>query len=195
VEVRRYRVWLDRALSLVTVILGVVAAYLVATERVIPVLRGVPVAVDVGGRLAGRLEFERLAAAPGSRGGDRIRVPGRGAVLLLVYSSTCPACYANLAAWDRAVRAAEGVASVLSVALEEDLAAARAYARRHLPSTVAVIPRDARRLTGALGIGIVPSTILVGGDGTVSFLRQGSLDRAALDSLVGALEALQGPSS
>jgi hypothetical protein len=87
------------------------------------------------------------------------------------------------------------VASVLSVALEGDLAAARAYARRHLPSTVAVIPRDARRLTGALGIGIVPSTALVGQDGTVLFLRQGSLDRVARDSLVSALEALQGPSS
>ncbi|NIN72457.1 MAG: hypothetical protein GTO46_11180 [Gemmatimonadetes bacterium] len=192
---RRYRVWLDRALSLVTVILGLLAAYLVATERVIPALRGEPVAVDVGERLVGRLEFDRLVAVPGSRAGDRIGVPGRGAVLLLVYSSRCPACYANLAAWDRAVRAAEGVASVLSVALEEDLPAARAYARRHLPSTVAVIPRDARRLTGALGIGIVPSTILVGGDGTVSFLRQGSLDRVALDSLVSALEALQGPST
>ena len=52
-----------------------------------------------------------------------------------------------------------------------------------------------RRLTGALGIGIVPSTALVGGDGTVLYLRQGSLDGVALDSLVSALEALQGPSS
>ncbi len=192
---KRYRVWLDRALSLVTVIVGLVAAYLVATERVIPALRDEAEAVDVGGRLEARLEFDLLASNPVSRGGDRIRVPGEGAVLLLVYSSTCPACYANLPAWDRAVRAAEGVASVLSVALEGDLAAARAYARRHLPSTVAVIPRDARRLTGALGIGIVPSTALVGQDGTVLFLRQGSLDRVARDSLVSALEALQGPSS
>ncbi|UCC83021.1 MAG: hypothetical protein JSW46_19045 [Gemmatimonadota bacterium] len=191
---RDYRVWLERALNLVTVILGLVAAYLVATERLIPALREEPTAVDVGERLVGRIEFDRLAVVPGSRGGDRIRVPGQGAVLMLVYSSTCPACYANLAAWDRAVRAAESVASVLSVALEEDLPAARAYARRYLPSTVAVIPKDARRLTGAFGIGIVPSTILVGEDGTVSFMRQGSLDQIALDSLVSALEALRGPS-
>lgn len=189
------RVWLDRALSLVTVIVGLAAAYLVATERVIPALRGEPEAVDEGGRLAGRLEFKPLVSNPVWGRGDGIGVPGESAVLLLVYSSTCPACYANLAAWNRAVRAAEGVATVLSVALEGDLAAARAYARRHLPSTVAVIPRDARRLTGALGIGIVPSTALVGADGTVLFLRQGSLDRVARDSLLSALEALKGPSS
>jgi hypothetical protein len=178
----------------VTVIVGVVAAYLVVTERVIPVFRGEAVPVDEGEKLAARLEFEPLAVSAAA-GGGRIEVPGEGAVLLLVYNSTCPACYSNLAAWARGVSAAAGVASVLSVALEEDLAAAGAYARRHLPSTVAVIPRDARRLTGALGIGIVPSTALVGGDGTVLFLRQGSLDGAALDSLVSALEALQGPSS
>lgn len=190
---RRYRVWLDRALSLLTVILGLAAAYLLATERVIPALRGEAKAVDVGAKLGERLEFERLAAGRASSG--RLGVPGEGAVLLLVYSSSCPACYANLPAWDDAVRAAAGVASVLSVALESDLEAARAYARRHLPSTVAVVPRDARRLTGALGIGIVPSTALVGGDGTVLFMRQGSLDRAAIDSLVNALAVLGGPSS
>jgi hypothetical protein len=194
VEVRRYRVWLDRALSLVTVIVGLVAAYLVATERVIPALRGEPEAVDAGGRLAVRLEF-----GPGGwgwgRGRERISVPGEGAALLLVYSSTCPACYANLSAWDRVVRAAEGVASVLSVGLDRDRVAARAYARRHLPSTVAVVPRDWRRLSGALGIGIVPSTALVSRDGVVVFLRQGSLDGAAVDSLVSALEALKAPKS
>jgi hypothetical protein len=197
--VRRYRVWLDRALSLVTVIVGLVAAYLVATERVIPALRGEPEAVDAGGRLAVRLEFEPLAGGPGGwgwgGGRERISVPGEGAALLLVYSSTCPACYANLSAWDRVVRAAEGVASVLSVGLDRDRVAARAYARRHLPSTVAVVPRDWRRLSGALGIGIVPSTALVSRDGVVVFLRQGSLDGAAVDSLVSALEALKAPKS
>ncbi|MGD2154829.1 MAG: hypothetical protein PVG79_16290, partial [Gemmatimonadales bacterium] len=129
------------------------------------------------------------------RGRERIVVPGEEAALLLVYSSRCPACYANLSAWEGVVRAAEGVASVLSVALERDRSAARAYARRHLPSTLAVVPRDARRLSGALGIGLVPSTVLVGGDGVVLFLRQGSLDGAAVDTLLSALEALRGPKS
>lgn len=187
--------WLDRALSLVTVIVGLVAAYLVVTERVIPALRGEPVPVDAGEKLSARLEFELLAASPGGRGSKRIGVPGERAVLLLVFNSSCPACYGNLPAWDRAVRAAEGVASVLSVALDRDRPAARAYARRHLPSTVGVIPRDARRLTGVLGIGIVPSTALVGRDGVVMFFRQGGLDGAAVDSLVSALGALKGPSS
>ncbi len=188
---RRCSGWLDRALSLVTVIVGLVAAYLVVTERVIPALRSEPVPVDAGEKLSARLEFELLAASPGGR----IGVPGERASLLLVFNSSCPACYANLPAWDRAVRAAEGVASVLSVALDRDRPAARAYARRHLPSTVGVIPRDARRLTGVLGIGIVPSTALVGRDGVVIFFRQGGLDGAAVDSLVSALGALKGPSS
>ncbi len=147
--------------------------------------------MDAGEKLSARLEFELLAASPGGR----IGVPGERASLLLVFNSSCPACYANLPAWDRAVRAAEGVASVLSVALDRDRPAARAYARRHLPSTVGVIPRDARRLTGVLGIGIVPSTALVGRDGVVIFFRQGGLDGAAVDSLVSALGALKGPSS
>lgn len=192
---RGYRVWLDRGLSVVTVLAGLTAAYLVATERVIPALRGGPVPVDAGEELAARLEFERLAGSSGSGGGGRIEVPGEGAVLLLLYNSSCPACYANVAAWDRVVRAAAGIASVLSVALDRDLESARAYARRHLPSTVAVVPRRARRLTGALGIGIIPATALIDGDGVVLFLRQGSLDRAAVDSLVSALEALAGPTS
>ena len=46
VDVNRYRVWLDRALSLVTVIVVVAAAYFVAVERVIPALRGEPATAD-----------------------------------------------------------------------------------------------------------------------------------------------------
>ena len=74
---RRYRDWLDLALSLVTVIVALVAAYLLATERVIPALRGEPVAVDAGEQLPVRLVFERLGAGRGWRGSGRPLVSKR----------------------------------------------------------------------------------------------------------------------
>ncbi len=192
---KRYAVWLDRALSLVTVVVGLVAAYVLTTERVIPALRGAPAPVEVGERLPSALEFEALAEGVSpTDGGGEITVPGGRAALLLLFNSTCPACYANLPAWSRVVSAAEGVASVLAVALEADRRAARGYARRHFPSALAVVPKDVQRLTGTLGVGIVPSTALVGPDGELKSVWQGSLDAAAVDSLVRALEALRGPS-
>lgn len=183
----RYRVWLDRALSLVTLAVGVVAAYVLATERVIPALRGEPAVVEVGETLPGAFEFELL-----ERQGDRVAVPGGRATLLLFYNSTCPACYANLPSWQTVIDAVGVEVSVLAVALEGERPAARAYARRHLPGALGVVPEDAREVTGRLGIGIVPSTALVGPSGALRYVRQGSLDRSAVDSLVRALEALGG---
>ncbi|UCC72839.1 MAG: hypothetical protein JSV86_21215 [Gemmatimonadota bacterium] len=195
VGVRRYRVWVDRAVSLVTVLVGLVAAYVLVTERLIPALRGEPAPVDVGGRLPSALELERLAERRDGNGSrERIRVPGERATLLLLFNSTCPACYANLSAWGRVVASAEGVASVLAVAMEVDRGAARGYVRRYLPTTVAVVPKDARELAGVLGVGIVPATALVDPDGVLRYIRQGSLDASAVDSLLSALRALKGPS-
>jgi hypothetical protein len=192
VELKRYKIWLDRALSLITVVAVLMATYLLATERVIPALRGAPAVVSEGEKLPGFLTFERLQE--GDRSGVRgvIRVPGERATLLLLFDSTCAACYANLPAWNRVVRGTYGVATVLAVALEGDGPAARAYVKRHIPSALPVVPEDAQQVAGRLGIGIVPSTALVGADGVLRYVRQGSLDPAAVDSLLRALEALRG---
>jgi len=185
------KLWLDRTLSLVTALVFVVAAYLLISERLLPALRGEPALVGEGERLDDAIEFHPLAE---DRLADvlteRISVPSDRPTLLLVFASTCPACYANLEAWSTAIDAADGVATVLAVGFERDRKAAREYALRHLPRAMPVAPRDPRWFAGRLGVSIVPFTALVNADGTVGFVRQGRLDAASVASLRGALGAL-----
>ena len=100
---KRYRVWADRMLSVVTAGVVATAFYFLATERVIPALRGDPVRVVEGWRLPGGLEFELL---DGSQSSGTVVVPGAKPALLLAYSSTCPACYENLPAWREVIAVA-----------------------------------------------------------------------------------------
>ena len=184
---RRYRVWIDRALSVATAGVVVMALYFLVTERVIPALRGEPVRVVEGGRLPGGLEFELL---DGSTVRGTVKLPGAKPALLLVYSSTCPACYANLPAWREVIEAGEEGVTVFAVGLESDRVAASQYAREHLPSALSVVPEDPHRFGSILGVDIVPFTALVDASGTLRFVRQGSLDTGSVDSLIRALGAL-----
>jgi hypothetical protein len=168
------------------------ALYFLVTERVIPALRGGPVRVVEGGQLSGGLEFALL---DGSRSSGTMRVPGARPTLLLVYSSTCPACYANLPAWREVIEAGEDLSTVLAVGVEADRLAALQYARRHLPSATAVVPEDPHRFGGILGVDIVPFTALLDAGGTLRFVQQGSLDSRSVDALKGALGALAGSSN
>ena len=189
---------MDRALSLLTAAVAVTAAYFLATERVIPALRGEPVAAAEGERLTESLVFNRLGA---SRDEEReIRVPGAGVpgarpYLLLVFSPACPACYTNLAAWREVMEAVGGSARVLAVALERDASTALAYVSDNLPGAVAVQPLEPRRFGDALGVRIVPFTALIDGEGAVRFMRQGSLDMTAVAAAKRALGALSGSST
>lgn len=188
---RNTKVWLDRALSLVTVLVAVAALYLLTTERLLPALRGAPVRLGVGGQLAAALEFRTLAKGYVGTGASRdITVPGERPTLLFVFNSTCAACYVNLSAWQEVMEAAGGRATVLAVALERERSAAHGYARRHLPAAMAVVPKDPGEFAGRLGVEIVPFTALVGRDGVLEFVRPGSLDSLAVRSLLRALEAL-----
>lgn len=191
-SVKGYRVWLNRVLNLVTAVVAVMALYFLATERVIPAVRGEPVRVAEGAKLPGSFQFELLGEAGRTGEATKIRVPGSRPVLLLVFSSTCPACYANLPAWREVIENADGVPEVIAVGLEPDRLAALAYARRHLPAAVAVAPEDSRRFVGTLGVDVVPFTALVDTGGIVQFLQQGSLDSTAVSSLLRALGALTG---
>ncbi len=192
-EARWYGVWLDRALSLVTAVVVLAAAYFLGTERVIPALRGEPVRVAEKEKVAGELGFRRLAE--GRLGSEGLRVPGERPVLLLVFSSSCPACYANLPAWHAVIEVAQGVASVFAVAVERNQPAALAYARQHLSEAVLVAPEDVREFAGVLGVDMVPFTALVGSDGVVEFVRAGRLDSTAVGSAIRALGVLGGPSN
>ncbi len=196
VVVKGYRVWLDRALSLVTAVVLLVAAYFVLAERVVPALRDEPAPVGVGDRLSKPLRFEPLAAGRVSRGGSSpLRVPAGRPALLLVFSSRCPACYANLPAWRRALNEAGGEVLVVGVGLERSRKAAAVYAARHLPGAVAVASSQPRRFAQTLGIELVPFTALVDTAGVVQFARPGSLDSLGESTLMQALGALTGSST
>jgi len=168
------------------------ALYFLVTERVLPALRGEPVRVTEGGKLPGSLELQLLEETGGS---GTVALPGAKPALLLVYSSTCPACYANLPAWRKLVEAAPDRATVFAVGVEADRTAALQYARTHLPTTIAVVPEDPHRFGGILGVDIVPFTALVDATGTLRFVRQGSLDSGSVESLIRALGALSGSSN
>jgi len=180
-------------LSLLTAAVAVTAAYFLATERVIPALRGEPVALAEGEQLTESFEFRRLGA---SRDEEReIKVPGARPYLLLVFSPACPACYTNLAAWREVMEAVGGSARVLAVALERDASTALAYVSGNLPGAVAVQSLEPRRFGDALGVKVVPFTALIDGDGAVRFMRQGSLDTTAVAAAKRALGALSGSST
>lgn len=189
---RGYRLWLDRVFSVVTALVVVAVGYFVVTERVVPALRGEPVRVQEGERLAEVLEFARLGNGGGSDGEARVRLPDGRAVLLLVFNSTCQACYRTLPAWQRASAAGVDDVAVLAVGLDSDRRAAVAYARRNLPMAVVLAPDDPARFAGIMGVDVVPFTALLDPDGVVLFARQGSLDSLAADSLIRALGALVG---
>ena len=184
--------WSDRVLSAVTALVVVMVGYFVVTERVVPALRGEPVRVHQGERLAEVLEFEPLENGNGPLGAATIRLPDGRTTLILVFNSTCQACYRTLSAWQQVVSAAGDDADVLAVALDDDRRAAGIYAQRNLPTALAVAPEDPGRFANTLGVGIVPFTALLNPDAVLVFARQGSLDAPAVDSLMRALGALAG---
>jgi hypothetical protein len=182
-------------LSLLTGVVAVAALYFLAVDRVMPALRGVPKALRQGETLAADLEFRTLGASQDGEGEGLRRVPSERPSLLLVFSSTCPACYANLAAWQEVVGAAGEAATVLAVTVERDSLAALAYARDHLPGARTVVPTDPRRFAEVLGVSVVPYTVLVAADGRVEFVRSGRLDSASVISAKRALGALSSSST
>jgi hypothetical protein len=189
-------VWLDRALNLATAGLVGVALYFVTTERLMPALRGEPAPAIEGERLAQSFELEVLGdngTADAARA--RVRVPARRPVWLFIFSSTCPACYANLPAWRRVLEASRGSAAVLAVGLERDWRAARAFVREHLPAAMLAMPEEPRRFTAALGVELVPFTALVAADGRAVYVRRGGMDSMAVAAAIRALGALAGSST
>lgn len=182
--------WFDRLVSVITGLIVVTVAYFVVTERVVPALRGEPVRVWRGERLPEALEFTSLDG--GGRGRATVRIPDGRATLILVFNSTCQACYRTLPAWRRAVAAAADRVAVLAVGLDRDRRGAAVYARHNLPTAAVVTPEDPVRFANMLGIDVVPFTAALDPDGVVVFARQGSLDVQAADSLIRALGALGG---
>lgn len=186
----RQRVWLERTLNISTAAIVAVAAYFLVSERVIPALRGDAAPAVQGEELEGSLEFQPLGEGSVGAGVGPIAIPGPRPALLLVFSTTCPACYANLPAWRQIVTAAADRASVLAVTLESDRAAVRAYVGEKLPGAIAVRPTEPQRFVDGLGVSVVPFTVLVDAGGTVGYMRRGVLDSLGVATAIRALGVL-----
>lgn len=143
-----------------------------------------------GGRLRETFRFQPLGPTGILEDASSIDIPAAQPVLLLVFASTCPSCYANLDAWRETLRHVPEAIIPLGVALERDPRAASEYASRQLPSVTVVAPRDPRRFAAVFGVEKVPFTALVAGDGEVMYVRRGRLDSLAVRSLVEVLAGL-----
>ncbi len=192
---RGYRFWLDRGLTLVTVLALVTAVYFLVKERLIPAVRSEPARVIEGEELAESFQFELLSRDGSASRAARIQVPGRRPALLLVFDSACPACYANLPAWRDLLAVSAGGVISLAIGLDRDPRDAWKYAHDHLPAATAVSIRNAREFATVMGVRVVPFTALVGADGVLHFARQGRLDATATETAIRALEALTGSSN
>jgi hypothetical protein len=186
----RRSIWLDRGLSLVTAAAVLAALYVVARERAMPARGAEALRPREGDKLVASLALESYARSDRPFEAERVRVPNGRQILLLVYASTCPACYANLPAWRRVILANGGATDVIAVGFEADPAASRAYAERHLPVVTHLAPTEPPAFAAALGLDKVPFTALISADGRFRIVRRGALDAAAESSLV---RALRGP--
>lgn len=189
------KVWLERALNSLTALAILAALYLVIADRVLPALRDRPVLTVEGERVSESIRFQRLSAFDASETGETVVVPDGRSVLLLVYNSTCPACYANLGAWRRVLEAVPESIGAFAVALERDQRAAAEYARRQLPGVPSYAPLEPRRFAETLGVNVIPFTALLDERGVLVYARQGRLDSLAVGTLIRALGALQGSST
>jgi hypothetical protein len=166
------------------------ALFLVARDRVTSISGSELELIGEGERISADLVLHSLIASAESEEAEEIRVPNARPTLLLVFSSTCPACYANLPAWHQVIEAGRQSARVVAVGLEPDRTAAREYAQRHLAEAEPTAPRDPRTFAEILGVTVVPLTALVDSDGILRTVRRGSLDSAAVSAIAEVLGAL-----
>lgn len=127
--------------------------------------------------------------------GDSVRIgepqPGT-AQLLFFFTTTCPYCKASLPAWNRIVRATEGIHDVAAYGVALDsLHLTREYVRERAMTRPIVVLND-RRSTSLYRVRRVPLLLLVGEGGRVRFSRIGTLeDPAAVDSVLDAMAPVQ----
>lgn len=165
---RRLEGWLNGA----TALLLVAAAGLLVHDRLLPAWRARQV-VEVGERVPEDLGLLTLAAR------DTLRLGRMRPSLILLFQSTCPACTRNLPAWRRLVEERPAGVRSLAVGLEAEDDALR-YVREELPRALATRPLDTGRMTRILGVEAVPTTLIVAGDGRLTWRRTGVLGEADL---------------
>lgn len=163
---------LDGWLNAATALLLVVAAGLLARDRLLPAWRAGQV-VEVGESAPEDLALVSLAS------GDTLRLGALRPSLLMFFQSTCPACTRNLPAWRRLTEERPPGVRTVAVGLEP-AAPALAYVREEMPRALGTRPLDSGRATRVLGVEAVPTTLLLAADGRVIWRRSGVLDDAAV---------------
>ncbi|MEM7357435.1 MAG: TlpA disulfide reductase family protein, partial [Acidobacteriota bacterium] len=107
--------------------------------------------------------------------------------LLLVFTTTCPACKENQTTWRALYEQVGGSVEVVGISLDQ-LEATRAYRQvQDLPFPV-VIPRDPEAFTQGYEISAVPLTLHIGGDGRVKGSWLGALTAEQLTDLTRHIE-------
>lgn len=111
--------------------------------------------------------------------------------LVLFFKSTCSACEANAPAWKELSRGqARGFQAV--VVSNEGAQTATQWLTRHgIENARIVMPSTPAEITAKWGISAVPTTLVVGSDGTVVFGHVGALNKADLVNISTTLSGQQ----
>jgi peroxiredoxin len=139
--------------------------------------RALPSAEDVGGPGEGEVMPDYRAASLDGRPADLARLRGQ-VVLLNLWATWCVPCrqeLTDLAALHRA-RSGDGLTIVAASVDDRESRdeVVRFVRRRKLPFAVWLDPDD--RASGLLGVRSMPTTLLIGRDGTIRWRRDGVLD-------------------
>ncbi len=102
--------------------------------------------------------------------------------VVLVFTTTCPACKGNLASWRDLYEHHGDRYRFVAVGLDEPEATRQYAAQNELPFPV-VIPADRPSFQQAYSISSVPQTLVVGADGRVKSVRPGILPAGYAENL------------
>ncbi len=149
-----------------TVIALLVAAGLVARDRVMPALRDRRI-VDPGEQIPTGLLLRDIST------GDTVNLGSLSPAAVLVFLTTCPACERSTPAWREALgRAPDSRLIAVSIGDGQDAAA---WTARELQGVTTLQPLDTAEFLTALRIHVVPTVFTVGVHGRMLDRREGVL--------------------
>lgn len=128
-------------------------------------------------------ELPPLAVVDLENKGDTLQWAGTDREsLLLVFTTTCPACQENQKAWRSLYGQLEERVDIVGISLS-DPDSTKAYLKTHeLPFPV-VMPADSKTFTSAFEISAVPTTIRIGRDGRAQESWLGLLTEQSIKDL------------
>ena len=118
----------------------------------------------------------------------------RGKVVVLnLWATWCGPCRKELPSLERLQRRLDPARfAVMGIALQDDAAAAREFVLQRAPGLPTLVPRDRAKVSAALAVGALPTTLLVGPEGDVLERVTGAREWDAPE-LVARIEAMAAP--